>query len=81
MARWSKLKCQRRHARRRFRERTGLNFSEKKERAFISKIQNNEAQLLENQSQRVGLYKVNYEGTDYKVVYDRNRKVIVTVLI
>lgn len=69
------------HARKRFFERYGKNFNKAMRKTFISMIQTGKASLIEKQSNRVSKYSVFYENELYWVIYDSNRKNIVTALI
>lgn len=68
------------HAKRRALERYGLHANAAVRRELVSKIRNQEAELLERQSLRVGKYKLEHDGEEYTVIYDRKRKTIVTFL-
>jgi predicted RNA-binding protein associated with RNAse of E/G family len=76
----SKNKAQREHARRRFRERFGVSFDRNKAHEFVKIIQRGAARFVERQSCRVTVFDVPYEGATYRVVYDKQRKNVVTVL-
>ena len=68
------------HARQRIQER--LNFTPNKEdfKNMISLIQNKGATLEYRTSLRVGVYRMCYNGHEFLAAYDRQRKLIVTVL-
>tara|TARA_Y100000034_G_scaffold91156_1_gene109940 strand:+ start:1008 stop:1268 length:261 start_codon:yes stop_codon:yes gene_type:complete len=77
----SKTKAQRIHAKKRFVERYGLDFTRHVRREFCRRIQKQEkARFIERQSTRVSVWDVEYEEKIYRVVYDKIRKSIVTVL-
>ncbi len=76
----SKLLAQRAHAKRRAAERFGLNLTKEAQREIVSRIQNGKAKFLEKQSLRISLWLVDWNGTEMRVVYDKNRKSIVTCL-
>lgn len=76
----TKKQAQRIHARTRFKQRCNIEFTRKMRFYFINCIQNWKAEFLEKQSLRVSLFRVMYEGKSFKVVYDKKRKEIVTVL-
>lgn len=76
----SKKICQRVHAKRRFEERTGIVFNKSIRRFFVKKIQMNQARMIIKQSNRVGVFEVEYNEEFYKVVYDNKRHNIITVL-
>lgn len=48
-------------------------------KGLIRKIQNNELEFIQRDSNRVTIWKYTFEGTDYKVVYDSLRKQVVTI--
>ena len=50
------------------------------QKELIWKIQNGELEFIERQSNRVSLFRYVINGTAYKIVYDRQRKQVVTIL-
>jgi hypothetical protein len=58
-------------------ERVGVFLDEK---ALVKKIQNNELEFIEKQSNRVTVFRFYYKEQAYKLVYDKTRKQIITVL-
>jgi hypothetical protein len=76
----TKTDCQRLHAKRRFAQRTHVRFGPRVEQLIINQIRQGLAVLVKKQSLRVRVYDVEHEGEKLRVVYDRNRKTIVTVL-
>ena len=85
----TKAKTQKNHARRRFQERLGINLTNELHKIIVKKIQNNEAHLVEKQSNRVSVWDVDTNGivsSEYmdiktiRVVYDSKSKNIVTTL-
>jgi len=76
----SKKKAQQRHARKRFAERYGVVFDPRLERDFIQIIQSGDARFVEKQSNRVSLFDITMGEEVFRVVYDKERKTIVTVL-
>lgn len=58
-------------------ERVGVYLNTKE---IINEIQNNKLEFLERKSKRVTLWKYNYKDTVYKVVYDKHRKELVTII-
>lgn len=68
------------HAKRRFKARLGLRLTPKLYAAMIQNIQDGDAELVEKQSNRVSIFKVELDGNKLSVVYDKNTKAIVTVL-
>ena len=75
-----KRKSQIAHARRRFGQRKGINFGKRTQEAFVKKIQDGQAVFVKAKSNRVSLFDVEDRGETHRVVYDKQRKVIVTVL-
>ncbi len=76
----TKKQCQRLHARRRFLERCSLCFTRDIEKSFIQAITDGRVGFVEQQSLRIYVYDVPFNYRLYRVVYDRTRNVIVTVL-
>lgn len=76
----SKHKTIARHAKRRCKERLDCSLTRFLHGNLVRLIQNNQAEFIERQSCRVTLWNVSFQGTDYRVVYDSKRKLIVTVL-
>ncbi len=74
-----KSDAQRDHAKRRFKERYGFDFNRNIRREFVGLIQHNQCHLIEKQSNRTSVWDVIYEGNVFRVVYDKQRKNIVTV--
>lgn len=68
--------AQRIHAKKRAKERYGVDFTTSDLKNLIDKIQNRKALLIEKQSLRLSVFKVDI----YYVVYDKKRKEIVTFL-
>lgn len=75
-----KRQGEKKHARKRFKERYGISAGTKFINQIICQIRSNRATLIKRQSLRVALYWVEISGTRYKVVYDRHRKMVVTAL-
>lgn len=73
----NKKKSVQSHFFRRSIERVGVLLNEKE---LIRKIQNNELEFVERQSNRVTVFRYEYNGKKYRLVYDKNRKQIVTIL-
>lgn len=76
----TKQQAERAHCKQRFLERYGIEFNRHMRREFERLIQTSQTHLIKKQSNRVSIHDVIYEGIVYRVVYDRNRKTIVTVL-
>ena len=72
------------HARRRARERCGLEGSrsdiDSAIDSMVDSIRCGDAECIEKQSNRLSLYKVVHAGMHYFAVYDQSRKMIVTFL-
>ena len=76
----TKKQCQRIHARKRFLERYGIRCTRDIERSFLTAIAEGRVGFVDQQSMRIFVYDVPYQYKLYRVVYDRLRNVIVTVL-
>ena len=76
----NKLEAERIHCKMRFMERYGIEFSRNMRREFERLIQSFQTNLIRKQSNRVSIHDILYEGRVFRVVYDRNRKTVVTVL-
>jgi hypothetical protein len=68
------------HAARRCVQRKGFVLSKRIHNGLVSVIKRNEAKFIRRQSNRVTVWEVIFEDINYRVVYDKNRKLIVTVL-
>jgi len=68
------------HAARRAWEREGFDFHHDRQLQAVRQIQAGEAEHYETQSNRVSLWWVTIDGHRLKVVYDKYRKTIVSVL-
>jgi len=77
---FSKLAAQRAHAKKRFKERHGIDFNRNVRRFFISSIIDGKARFVQKQTNRVAVYDVDYNNKVYRVIYDRTRKNIITVM-
>jgi hypothetical protein len=76
----TKAQSQRAHAKRRAEERYGLSLNRNGQDEIVRKIQYGEAELVERQSNRVTIWKVCFQNTWIKVVYDSSRHTIASVL-
>jgi len=76
----SKKRAQRIHAKRRAVERYGSELSNSKLNEICKSIQSNKGTFLGRSSHRTTIWEVNYNNIVYKVVYDKNRKSIVSFL-
>lgn len=77
---FTKKEAQKLHALKRLKERYGIEQNSKFLGEIIGKIKNGEATLLEKQSNRVFVCKLEINNLDYFVVYDNNRESVVTFL-
>ena len=75
-----KKKSERIHAKRRALERYDLDFTKKIRNQLLDKIKRSDGTFLFRQSRRVSVWEVEHENKKYQIVYDRNRKEIVTFL-
>jgi hypothetical protein len=76
----SKKKAQRSHFRRRCAERIGVYASKRLNDKIVKDIQSGRARFVKRSSLRVTIWHVDIGGQPVEVVYDKQRKVIVTVL-
>lgn len=74
----NKKKAQRKHAKRRFHKRFGLNLSKALRSEIINIIQAGKATPVKRQSLRIGLFEICIRGKKIIVVYDKNSKEIVS---
>lgn len=75
-----KAKNMKHHAKMRAFQRFGIRLDENTHNQIIKKIQKGEAQFIEKQSNRISLFWVDYNEMKLKIVYDKERKLIVTVM-
>lgn len=73
----SKKKAVKKHFYKRSLERVGVLLNEKE---LVRKIQNQELEFIERQSNRKTVYRLEYLGKFYRIVYDKDRKQIITIL-
>lgn len=76
----SKRAAQFEHARKRAMIRYGLRLTKEMHDTIVSKIHMTGSTLVERQSNRISVHDVKVDGELYRVVYDSNRKVLVTFL-
>jgi len=76
----NKRKQQISHCIRRFKQRFGLYVTVHDLNWIKHSIQNNQAEFIEKQSNRISKFKIIFRGKTVYVIYDRFRKTIVTVL-
>jgi hypothetical protein len=76
----NKKACQFHHARRRAAHRFGINLSPKTHDQLIQDIQTGKALFVEKQSNRISVWDLKYDNQILRLVYDRQRKQIVTIL-
>jgi hypothetical protein len=75
----SKKKSQMRHFRKRWVERVGELMTREKHEIIIQLIQNGQSKLIRKRSNRVSIHKIDLDDISYEIVYDKQRKQIVTV--
>lgn len=68
--------CQQVHARRRIQERFGVQFANTL--AVVDDIQNGRLRFIRKQSNRLSMYETEFDNKPAVVVYDKQRKVLVT---
>lgn len=61
-------------------QRFGIKLDRNTHTQILSKIQTGQAVFISKQSNRVSLFWVDYNGMKLKIVYDKERKLIVTVM-
>lgn len=77
----AKAKCQKKHAKRRAKSRFGLDLNQNQYLEMVKRIQNNvDCVFLEKQSNRVSFFALKNEGVWLPIIYDKERKTIVTIL-
>ena len=76
----TKAQAQRLHAKRRADERYGLTLNRAALEAMAREIRAGRSTPLGRQTHRTSLHLVTVDGETVRVVYDRNRKTIVTCL-
>ena len=76
----SKAKAQRNHAKKRSVERFGAAIGDTGLAKIVAQIQNGQAKFVERQSLRISVWEIDYHGQRCNVVYDKQRKTIVTFL-
>ena len=73
----NKKEAQRKHFERRSIERVGVLLNQKD---LVQQIQSGGLEFIERQSNRITLYRLNHLEKFYRVVYDKNRKQVVTIM-
>ena len=68
------------HAKKRARQRAGVDLNHDDRRNIVKMIQSGEADFVAKQSNTRSLFKVDYEDTSLNVVYDKARHALRTVL-
>lgn len=75
-----KARSQQKHARRRARERFGIKLTRNDQIDMVGMIRDGRSRMVERQSLRVSVHEVEWDGYKLRVVYDKSRRTIVTVL-
>lgn len=73
----NKKEAQQKHFERRSLERVGVILNQKE---IVRQIQTGGLAFVERQSNRITLYRLEHSGKAYKVVYDKLRKQVVTIM-
>lgn len=73
----NKRKAIKSHFQRRSLERIGVLLDDKE---LVKKIQANELEFVERQSNRVSVFRYKFREKSYRLVYDKTRKQIITIL-
>lgn len=76
----SKSKTIKNHARRRFGQRHGMALTNELHQILVRKIQHGKAVMSIAQSCNRTLHRLEHDDCVFDVIYDRDRKLIVTVL-
>ena len=76
----SKFQNEKSHAKTRFKERYNKDLNSGDYNECIQKIQNNQAEFLRRQCNRVTIWRLKVAGQTAIAVYDKNRHAIVTFL-
>lgn len=76
----SKVTCQKIHCKKRCLERFGFEPNRETFRTWVEAIQKGHVKLVYRQSNRVAIYDYNHYGHKMRLVYDKSRKVVCTVL-
>lgn len=76
----TKSTAQRLHAKRRAKQRYGLELKREDLAAIARQIQSGHSTCVAKQSVRVTIHRLEWQGTYFEVVYDRERKNVVTFL-
>lgn len=75
-----KGKFLKRHAKTRAQQRYGVCLTSDDLREIVHKIQDQEARFEERRSNRVSVFRVEHNGDEFRVMYDRQRKQIATFI-
>ena len=76
----SKRKDQQRHARNRAMERLGLNIGANSQDEIVRMIQQGECTFVRKDSNRVSVFDVEFKQETLRVVYDKQRKSLATIM-
>ena len=76
----SKKKGQRSHAKQRAKSRFGIDLNQHQYQELIEKIQAGRVESSKRLSLRVTEHIIEYQGKEMKVLYDKQRKTIITFL-
>lgn len=76
----NKKRALRVHAKRRAQSRYGLTINKFRRRQIICLVQGRKGVFLKEHSKRVSEWKIVFEGKELRLLYDRNRKEIITFL-
>jgi len=68
------------HAKKRAKERYGIDLNKYARREITASIQSNQAEFVHKTSHNRSLWRVSHEGETLNVVYDKQRKTFCTVL-
>lgn len=80
MKEMSKLTAERIHAKRRARERLGINLNRFARRELVKRIMTGKCRCLYRQSHRVSVFRDTINNREIDIVYDKTRHTIITFL-
>lgn len=76
----NKKRSQMRHLKRRWLQRTGDTIDSKLHAKIVRMIREGKTRIYYKQSNRISIHYVDIDGTEKRVVYDKQRKQCVTIL-
>lgn len=77
---FSKKACEKYHAKKQFKKRFGIFLNRYDIKNIIDNIQNGKYEFIENQTNRVNVWKGVVKGKEAVIIYDKHRKMVITFL-